>query len=90
MRWYPETKELCSICVEPEYARQGIGTALMEYACRDARDHGVELLWLDASLTAIPFYLSLGWEKGANLTESPLDGVRMTKELRPPKSDGDG
>lgn len=81
VRWYPETNELCSICVEPEYARQGIGATLMEYACQDARDRGVGKLWLDASLTAVPFYLSLGWEKGAASTEGPLESLRMTKEL---------
>lgn len=82
VRWYPDTNELCSICVEPEFARQGIGTALMEYACQDARDHGVDLLWLDASLTAVPFYVSLGWEKGAAFAEGPLESIRMTLELR--------
>ena len=37
VRWYPETNELCSICVEPEYARQGIGSRLIMYACEDAK-----------------------------------------------------
>lgn len=81
VRWYPDTNELCSICVEPEYTRQGIGTALMEWACKDAREQGVDRLWLDASLTAVPFYLSLGWEKGATSKGGLLDSVRMTKDL---------
>ena len=81
VRWYPGTNELCSICVEPEFARQGIGSLLMGRACQDARDHGVDEMWLDASLTAVPFYQHLGWKKGASSSEGPLDSVRMTKQL---------
>lgn len=81
IRWYPETNELCSICVEPEFARQGIGTTLMEHALEDAREQGVDLLWLDASLTAVPFYESLGWEYITFQTAGPLDCVRMEKRL---------
>lgn len=83
VRWHPETNELCSICVEPEFARQGIGTILMEYACQDARTHGVGELWLDASLTAVPFYQHLGWEYRSLSTDGPLENVRMTIRLRP-------
>ena len=83
VRWYPKTNELCSICVEPEFARQGIGSVLMECACQDARDHGVDELWLDASLTAVPFYKHLGWEYRTYSTDGPLDSVRMTIQLQP-------
>ena len=81
VRWYPETNEFCSICVEPEFTRQGIATRLMEIACNDARDHDVKSLWLDASLTAVPFYQNLGWGYVALLTDGPLDCVRMEKQL---------
>jgi putative acetyltransferase len=81
VRWYPDTNELCSICVEPAFARQGIGTILMETACQDAREREVESLWLDASLTAVPFYQALGWEYIALATDGPLDSVRMMKKL---------
>jgi putative acetyltransferase len=81
VRWYPETNELCSICVEPAFARQGIGSRLMETACQDAKENNVEMLWLDASLTAVPFYQALGWEYIALSTDGPLDNVRMTKHL---------
>ena len=81
VRWYPKTNELCSICVEPAFARQGIGSELMEVACQDAREHKVEVLWLDASLTAVPFYQVLGWDYIELSTEGPLDSVRMVKQL---------
>lgn len=83
VRWYPETNELCSICVEPEFARQGIGARLMEIACEDAREQNVETLWLDASLTAVPFYQALGWEYVKLITDGPFDCVRMEKQIRP-------
>ena len=83
VRWYPTTKELCSICVEPEFARQGIGTMLMEHAYKDAKDHNANALWLDASLTAVAFYQVLGWEYVALSTEGSLDSVHMIKKLSP-------
>jgi len=83
VRWYPKTNELCSICVEPEFARQGIGTRLMEFACADARDNNVETLWLKASLNAVPFYQALGWDYIEHITDGPLDCVRMEKEILP-------
>ncbi len=88
VRWYPETNELCSICVEPEFARQGIATKLMEYAYNDAKAHSVEMLWLDASLTAVPFYLALGWDYVTLSTDDALDHVRMEKHFRPGSSLG--
>jgi putative acetyltransferase len=81
VRWYPKTNELCSICVEPEYARQGIGTQLMEYAYADAKEIGAESLWLDASLTAVPFYQALGWDYVSLSEEGQLESVRMVKRL---------
>ena len=83
VRWYPETNELCSICVEPEYARQGIGTQLMEYAYADAKEIGVDSFWLDASLTAVPFYQALDWEYVSLSEEGLLESVRMVKRLSP-------
>ena len=89
VRWYPKTNELCSICVEPEYARQGIATKLMEVAYRDAVKQNVETLWLDASLTAVPFYQSLGWDYVVLSTDGPLDSVRMVIRLPSLRSRGD-
>jgi N-acetylglutamate synthase-like GNAT family acetyltransferase len=81
VRWYPETNELCSLCVEPEFARQGIATSLMAHAEQDAREQNVHQLWLDASLTAVPFYQTLGWDFVKLSKAGSLDCVRMIKEL---------
>ena len=34
VRWNPETRELCSIFVDPDHARQGIATRLMLHRLR--------------------------------------------------------
>jgi GNAT superfamily N-acetyltransferase len=81
VRWNPETSEMCSIFVDPEHVRQGIGTRLMEIAYQDALSQGVTDFWLNASLTAVPFYLAMGWQTVARIVHGPLEGVRMTREI---------
>jgi putative acetyltransferase len=83
VRWLPEENLLCSICVKPEFARQGIATTLMEAVYKDARDLNMKTLWLEASLTAVPFYQRLGWDYVALITDGPLDCVRMEIQLDP-------
>ena len=81
VRWNPETNELCSIFVDPDFVRQGIATELMEIAYEDAISHGVKDLWLDASLNAVLFYEAIGWDYVELSSHGPLQGVRMTKQL---------
>jgi putative acetyltransferase len=42
VRWNPETNELCSIFVDPDFVRQGVATKLMEVADQDAKEMGVK------------------------------------------------
>ena len=77
VRWNPKTNELCSIFVDPDSARHGIATKLMHVAVEDAGSRGVEDMWLDASLNAVPFYEALGWEKGESGMHGQLECVRM-------------
>jgi len=81
VRWNPETNELCSIFVDPDFVRQGLATELMEIAYEDAISHGVKDLWLDASLSAVPFYEAIGWNYVELSSHGPLEGVRMAKKL---------
>ena len=85
VRWNPATYELCSIFVDPDYVRQGVATGLMAHACEDAIAQGVAAFWLDASLTAVPFYEALGWVYVAPMRHGTLACVRMTKQLQPPQ-----
>lgn len=81
VRWNQATNELCSIFVDPQHARQGIATKLMCLAYEDATKSGVKEMWLDASLTAVPFYKAQGWEFIKKMTHGPLECVRMRKQL---------
>ena len=81
VRWNPETNELCSIFVDPGFVRRGIGTKLMMTESRDALSYGVRVLWLDASLTAVPFYIADGWDIVEKGMHGPLECVRMTKTI---------
>jgi len=81
VRWNPGTNELCSIFVHPDYVRRGIATLLMKKAYQDVKTHGVQDLWLDASLTAVPFYEVEGWEVVESGMHGILECVRMIKRL---------
>lgn len=81
VRWNPETNELCSIFVDPEYVRQGVATALMQVVIQDAKSKGVEEMWLYASLTAVPFYQAIGWQHQERSMRGLLECVRMTNQI---------
>ena len=81
VRWNPETRELCSIFVDPDHARQGIATQLMKRTYEDVLSFGVARLWLYASLTAVPFYEAEGWVYVERSRRGSLACVRMEKEL---------
>ncbi|GJM42598.1 MAG: acyltransferase [Ardenticatenaceae bacterium] len=81
VRWNPATFELCSLFVDPDFVRRGVASALMETACQDARACGVTKFWLDASLTAVPFYTATGWQTIKQMMHGELACVRMTKQL---------
>lgn len=81
VRWNPATNELCSIFIDPDYARRGIATKLMVIACEDAAAQGVGEMWLDASLNAVPFYKTLGWQFVENRVHGSLACVRMMRHL---------
>lgn len=49
-------KEVRAVYVHPDYARQGIGSALLNAVEHEARSRGMNTLQTAASLTAVPFY----------------------------------
>lgn len=75
-----------AIYVRPAAQRSGIGRQLLQALESSARSAGAQVLWLDASLNAVPFYLRQGFEAlsesehpvGAQLT---IPCVRMRKRL---------
>jgi putative acetyltransferase len=84
-RFRPSTNELCSIFVDPDHVRQGIGTALLREVCEDGARRGLTYFWLDASLTAVPFYASGGFTREQDTVHAfsgvDLECVRMTRRL---------
>ena len=80
-----KSSELLSIYVDPEFARQGVASALMNVLLADARNKGLTALWLDASLTAVPFYERIGFVCTMETTHAfhgvPLKCMRMEMSL---------
>jgi putative acetyltransferase len=78
--------ELRACYVAPTAARSGVGAAIVREIERIAIRHGVTRLELDASLTAVPFYLALGYALIARRehmlsTGQLMESVRMEKSL---------
>jgi GNAT superfamily N-acetyltransferase len=63
--------------VHPDWARRGIGRAILERCESEAQAHGFRSAELLATLPGVPFYRSLGYE-GKDRTEHALrDGVTI-------------
>jgi putative acetyltransferase len=67
-RYSTKSKEFCSLYVDPAHIRQGIATALVQYVFKDAQTRGLDHMWLDSSLTAVPSYISVGFQAEKNMT----------------------
>jgi ribosomal protein S18 acetylase RimI-like enzyme len=72
--------------VAPAAARRGVGTAIVTEIERIAREHHLDHLRLDASVTAEPFYSALGYEVESRhdfflRAGLPMAAVQMRKRL---------
>lgn len=79
--------EITAVYVEPREARQGIGGQLLHVVERVAAAGGLPCVYLDASLTAVPFYTNQGYQSVEHRTHRLRSGVdiacvRMEKRLR--------
>lgn len=57
----PENAEVEAVYVSPKAERRGIGLEILEKLEEAARDLGLDLLHLNASLNAVPFYQKAGY-----------------------------
>ncbi len=78
--------EIEAVYVSPEIVRRGIGKAILQKLEEWARDLNIKLLKMDASLNAVPFYKSAGYEPQKETKHRLTSGVEigcvlMTKEL---------
>ena len=69
--------ELRACYVAPGAARRGVGTAIVGDLERQAREHGLRSLTLEASVTAEPFYVALGYSTVRRGTLAIAPGVSM-------------
>jgi putative acetyltransferase len=69
--------ELRACYVAPGVNHQGIGSALVHNLERVASEHGVDLLQLNSSLTAAPFYAAQGYEVSEYQEHILRSGRRM-------------
>lgn len=64
-----------AVYVDPEFARRGVGTALLERLEREARERDLDTLGLLASVNAVPFYERNGYDRVTETTFEFGDGV---------------
>ncbi len=72
--------------VAPEFARRGVGGALMRACARAAEEAGFRQLELMATLPGVPLYAAFGFQALEEVREAlpdgvPLDFVRMARAL---------
>jgi putative acetyltransferase len=78
--------ELRACYVVPTAVRKGVGSAIVAEIERIAREHSLDHLELESSLTAEPFYLALGYavvERGELVIAPgvPMAAIKMQKRL---------
>jgi GNAT superfamily N-acetyltransferase len=75
--------------VAPEYARRGIGRALLDHCAREAAAAGFTTLELMSTLPGVPLYEACGFARVRNVTDVLPNGVaiRFVLMARPSESD---
>ncbi len=82
----PERNELLALYVNPDFERQGVGSAILGELERVAREKNLPYLQMDASLTATPFYGIHGFRalgRGVHILRNGthMDCVKMRKDM---------
>ncbi len=78
--------EIEAVYVSPDVVRRGVGKAILQKLEERARDLKIKSLKMNASLNAVPFYKSAGYESQKEMKHHLASGVEigcvlMTKEL---------
>jgi GNAT superfamily N-acetyltransferase len=63
--------------IHPDFARRGLGTALLEHCEQDAMAHGFRRFELMATLPGVRLYAARGYQAGARIEWSVGDGVTI-------------
>jgi N-acetylglutamate synthase-like GNAT family acetyltransferase len=76
--------QIRQVVVSPSWERRGVGSALIQELLSRASDLGLTDVWLNARLTAVPFYEKLGFRVTSGVFRTPrtyLPHVRMDRSL---------
>jgi len=89
---HTEAAKIRAFFVDPDWARQGIGSLILEACERAAQDAGFTRLEMGATLTGVPFYRTRGYVESARMAVPLPDGeslaiVRMEKKIEPTNQD---
>ncbi len=73
---------LRKFAIDPDFQRQGIGSAMIKHIQNDLMECGYNTLWCDARETALLFYQSLGFQiTGARFMKSDVAYFKATLAL---------
>jgi len=72
-----EPAKIRAFFVHPQFARQGIGLAILQVCENEARAQGFRAVELMATLPGIPFYQACGYEAGERLDLELQGGVKL-------------
>ena len=76
------------LAVGPAFQQQGIGSILLNQATLHAKENGGALLWCNARVSAIGFYLKAGFsETGKLFSKNGFDYEIMEKMIIPVSAD---
>ena len=81
-----EAAKIRAFFVHPDFARRGVGSALLDACLEAARAAGFRRIELASTLPGVPFYLALGFEEREPMEAPMPDGtalpiIRMEREL---------
>jgi ribosomal protein S18 acetylase RimI-like enzyme len=78
------TGQIRQVAVDPAWERRGLGSALMRTVLGRAAEEGLTDVWLNARMSAVPFYEKLGFRVTSGMFHAPrtyLPHVRMDRAL---------
>lgn len=73
------TSEVGAIFIEPEFQRLGIGKRLLIEIERQAKERDLETLYLEVTLSSVPFYEAAGYQS-IEQSECQLDTIKLTSQ----------
>jgi phosphoribosylformimino-5-aminoimidazole carboxamide ribotide isomerase len=78
-----DTCRMCYVAIKSDIQGSGIGSKMLEFVEKQARDKGFESIYCNARDTAINFYIKNGYKtEGEIFQRVTIDHIKMRKVLR--------